>query len=294
MKARTLADSFRFAVAGVAYTWRTQRNFRIHTAAGAAVAAAARALGVGGPELGLLILCIGGVMAAELLNTAVEAAVDLCTGDHHPLAAAAKNAAAGAVLLSAAASAAVGYVVFAPHLPAALAALSGGTLGALALLVPRGPKAAREGTGMGEGSGQQAVTNGLIDVDALIKAARQARKQAYAPYSRFPVGAAILTKGGRIVTGCNIENASYPVTLCAERVALGAAVASGEREFLAIAVVADTDEPVTPCGMCRQSLAEFAPDLVVILANGKGQRRITTLAELLPGGFRLPEGRSEA
>lgn len=119
----------------------------------------------------------------------------------------------------------------------------------------------------------------------LIARAMAARLHAHAPYSRFPVGAALLTAGGRVIPGCNVENASYGLTCCAERSAVFAAVAAGEREFLALAVVADTPGPVSPCGACRQVLAEFNPRLRVILANLQGAMQVTTVAELLPGAF---------
>jgi cytidine deaminase len=118
--------------------------------------------------------------------------------------------------------------------------------------------------------------------DQLIEAATRARGEAYAPYSKFAVGAALLTKGGRIVTGCNVENLSFGLTICAERAAVFAAVAMGEREFEAIAVVADSKTPVTPCGACRQVLAEFAGDLPICSANLEGERFESTLRELLP------------
>ena len=119
-----------------------------------------------------------------------------------------------------------------------------------------------------------------MDWDALVMAAWQARESAYAPYSKFPVGAALLASDGRIFIGCNVENLSYGLTTCAERVALGAAVAAGAREFLAIAVVADTGVPISPCGACRQVLAEFAVPLVV--AANRSTRLEFLLADLLP------------
>ena len=121
-----------------------------------------------------------------------------------------------------------------------------------------------------------------MDFTSLIEAARQAREQAYAPYSRFAVGAALRTKSGRVFTGCNVENLSFGLTICAERVAVGVAVAAGEREFEALAVVADSREPVTPCGACRQVLAEFSLTLPVCSANLEGAVYESSIAELLP------------
>ncbi len=119
----------------------------------------------------------------------------------------------------------------------------------------------------------------------LLEAAKSARTRAYAPYSGFRVGAAVETEDGSVFTGANVESASYSLTNCAERVALQTAVAAGHRRFLRILVVADTDAPVSPCGACRQVMAEFAADAEVVLANVKGAIRKTTVAELLPGRF---------
>ncbi len=119
-----------------------------------------------------------------------------------------------------------------------------------------------------------------MDWDSLVEAAWQARDRAYAPYSNFHVGAALLAADGRIFAGCNVENISYGLTNCAERVAIGAAIAAGTREFLAIAVVADTGVPISPCGACRQVLAEFGLPLVM-LAN-RATREQFRLEELLP------------
>lgn len=121
----------------------------------------------------------------------------------------------------------------------------------------------------------------------LLRHAAEARERAYVPYSHFKVGAALLTRSGRIVPGCNFENASHGATICAERGAVGHALALGERDFVAIAVIADYPEPVMPCGICRQVLAEFAPDMPVIMSNVKGERRVATVRELLPGIFQL-------
>ena len=120
----------------------------------------------------------------------------------------------------------------------------------------------------------------------LLNAALSARERAYAPYSKFLVGAAVLAKSGKIYTGCNIENASYGLTVCAERNALFSAVGAGEREFIALCVVGDTEAPISPCGACRQVMAEFKVPRV-ILANLKGDVKEYTLEELLPYGFSL-------
>jgi cytidine deaminase len=124
----------------------------------------------------------------------------------------------------------------------------------------------------------------------LIDQARRAREHAYAPYSNFTVGAAVMTATGEIFTGANIENASLGATVCAERVAIFAAVAAGCRDLTALAVIADTPDPVAPCGLCRQVLAEFNPDCPVLLANTAGRWRLANLKELLPQTFRLPSG----
>lgn len=124
---------------------------------------------------------------------------------------------------------------------------------------------------------------------ALLVHAAEARERAYAPYSKFRVGAALLSADGTIVIGCNVENASFPAGTCAERVALGAAVASGLRRFSAIAISSDASAPAPPCGICRQALAEFGLDLVVVSAGAAGTRDATamrwTLSELLPHPF---------
>jgi len=121
--------------------------------------------------------------------------------------------------------------------------------------------------------------------EQLIEAALEVRKWAYAPYSGYPVGAALLSTSGRIYEGVNVENAAYPMTICAERVAVFKAVAEGEREFQAIAVA--TDNGGTPCGACRQVLAEFGMETVVLIIDGEGSLvEETTVSGLLPSAFR--------
>ena len=126
----------------------------------------------------------------------------------------------------------------------------------------------------------------LSDVErtALIELANEARQRAYAPYSHYHVGAALRTKSGRIFTGCNVESAAYPTSMCAERVAVFKAVSEGEREFEVIAVV--TSNGGTPCGGCRQVLAEFGLDTIVLIADEHGKLvQETSVAGLLPGAF---------
>ena len=122
------------------------------------------------------------------------------------------------------------------------------------------------------------------DYKQLISAAIEARRRAYAPYSNYPVGAALRTVSGRVYTGVNIENAAYPTTICAERVAIFKAVSDGERDFEVITVV--TDNGGSPCGSCRQVMAEFGLGTVVLIADGAGSlQKITTVRELLPEAF---------
>jgi cytidine deaminase len=121
--------------------------------------------------------------------------------------------------------------------------------------------------------------------EALITASKQARENAHAPYSNFRVGAAVRASSGRIFAGCNIENASYGLTLCAERVAIFKALSEGERNFEAIAVVTDADILTPPCGACRQIIWEFCGDVPVLLANLQGKRESLIMSELFPKPF---------
>jgi cytidine deaminase len=123
------------------------------------------------------------------------------------------------------------------------------------------------------------------DLQKLVEAAREVREKAYAPFSNFKVGAAVITKSGKIYTGCNVESASYGLTVCAERVAIWKAVSEGEKEFTDIAVVADTQELTPPCGVCRQIIWEFCNDIPVTFANLHGKTETVQMKELLPRAF---------
>jgi len=121
-----------------------------------------------------------------------------------------------------------------------------------------------------------------MNLESLLENARKARNAAYSPYSQFPVGAALETKSGQVFMGCNVENLSLGLTICAERNAVFAAVAAGERDFVRIVIVADSRDPVTPCGACRQVLAEFSEDLEVRCVNLQGNEFLARLGDLLP------------
>jgi cytidine deaminase len=123
------------------------------------------------------------------------------------------------------------------------------------------------------------------DFEPLIEAARQARLQSVAPFSNFLVGAAVQTADGKVYTGCNVESASYGLTVCAERVAIWKALSEGERQFTQLAVVADTETLTPPCGTCRQIIWEFARGATIVFANLNGQRETFQIADLLPRAF---------
>ncbi len=125
-----------------------------------------------------------------------------------------------------------------------------------------------------------------MEVTKLIEEAKAAREKAYVPYSKFKVGAVLVTKDGKVFHGCNIENAAYSMCNCAERTALFSAYAHNEKEFATMAVIADTPGPVSPCGACRQVISELCPsDMVVVLSNLKGDIQEITVSQLLPGAF---------
>jgi cytidine deaminase len=136
-----------------------------------------------------------------------------------------------------------------------------------------------------------AFPNGVseLDLERLVEAARGAQAAAYAPYSRFQVGAAVLAESGQIYRGANLENASYGLSVCAERNAVAQAIFAGERRLVACAVVTNASPPAAPCGMCRQVLAEFALDMPIVLSSTPAERCERTLGELLPHAFRLTD-----
>lgn len=126
----------------------------------------------------------------------------------------------------------------------------------------------------------------FVNDQSLIEEAIKAREKAYVPYSKFKVGAALITKEGKVYHGCNIENAAYSMCNCAERTALFSAYSVGDHDFRMLAVIADTDRPVSPCGACRQVISELCPkDMKVVLANLNGEILELTVEELLPGAF---------
>jgi cytidine deaminase len=129
------------------------------------------------------------------------------------------------------------------------------------------------------------TVQGAPDWNQLVERARAVMQNAYAPYSDFLVGAALLAENGQIFTGCNVENAAYPAGICAERAAISAAVAQGQRRFVALVVSTLADVPTPPCGMCRQVLEEFAPELPVLSVTSSGAEARWTMSELLPAAF---------
>lgn len=134
----------------------------------------------------------------------------------------------------------------------------------------------------GKKEGENAVKE---EYKKLINEAEKARNRAYTPYSKFKVGAAVLSVDGKIFTGCNIENASFGLAVCAERVAIFKAISEGSTKFKAIAVIGNTDKPCSPCGACRQVISEFGEDILLIMANLKGDVKIKKIKELLPEAF---------
>lgn len=126
-----------------------------------------------------------------------------------------------------------------------------------------------------------------MNINELIKTAREVQKNAYSPYSKFKVGAVLLTKENKVFSGVNVENASFGLTVCAERIAVFKAVSEGEREFAALVIVGSGEDYIYPCGACLQVIAEFSPEIKIIAANEKDEYREFTLRELLPQFFCL-------
>ena len=127
----------------------------------------------------------------------------------------------------------------------------------------------------------------MVTEQELINTAKEASKKAYAPYSNFHVGAALLTASGKVFQGCNVENASFGATNCAERTAIFSAVVNGEREFKKLVIFVDREEFTPPCGICRQVISEFSHDIEILLANNKDEIKRTNIRELLPLSFEL-------
>ncbi|HVP38267.1 MAG TPA: cytidine deaminase [Candidatus Saccharimonadales bacterium] len=149
----------------------------------------------------------------------------------------------------------------------------------------RGRRAARTKAKIGRRAASRRAERRAPGAAELVRAAKQAMARAYAPYSGFRVGAALLGASGRVHQGFNVENISYGLSMCAERTAVYAALISGERQFRAIAIATDSPNPISPCGACRQVLSEFCRDLPVLLAPVRGRVRRYTLKQLLPAAF---------
>ncbi len=357
-RSQSLFQSFNFAAEGIIHAVRTQRNLWIHFAIAVAVLVAAIGFGATKLELAVLLLAITFVLVAELVNTAVEAVVDVASTSFDPIAKIAKDIAAGAVLIAALNAVAVGYLVFSGEVATRssrfLTRLSDApaelTLVALAVTVilvialkaytgrgtplrgglPSGPRRGcvrgldgghtvarrlaaalphllrdlhhgvargadsrgdRRALGLGGGQRRRArgardpvpvpgVRMTVVPSDTeLLAAADAVAARAYAPYSNFHVGCAVLARDGRLIEGVNVENAAYPLGVCAERTAFSRAVAEGYRpgDFAVAAITA------SPCGGCRQWLHEMGVDRVVFRNGG----RVVTMTtdELLPESF---------
>ncbi len=124
-----------------------------------------------------------------------------------------------------------------------------------------------------------------MDLEKLLEKAKEARIHSYSPYSKFPVGAAVLTTDGKVYTGCNVENAAYGLTVCAEMVAITKAVSEASQDITAIAIVADTEGVCRPCGSCRQFILEFGDEITVVMGNLKGAKDIKSISDLIPFNF---------
>ncbi len=291
-----LMKSFGYALDGISYTIKTQRNMQIHVTMAVLVLLLGFMLGIPKGDVLLVFFSVFLVFILETVNTAIEKTIDLVTGgSFHPLAKIGKDVAAGAVLFAAMLAVCTGVFVFAEplwHLMKTGEAHKinlhnrGGisfvivSILVLVFLIAGVVRYRR--------TAHAVKREGIImDNEMLIKEAVKARDKAYTPYSKFNVGAALLTADGKVYHGCNIENAAYSMCNCAERTALFAAYAQGDRKFVKLAVVADTPGPVSPCGACRQVISELCPaDMEVVMSNLKGNTKTITVAELLPGAFK--------
>lgn len=310
--------SFSYAFDGLKFAYRTQLNMRVHIAAAFIVAVLTLFLPLSVTEILFVTAAVFVVIICELANTAVETVVDMVSPHVHPLAKIAKDIAAAAVLVSAFFALVTGIVVF---LPILLEVAKGGlwqrlditfpsTAAALAIIFLAFSACLRNDNNEDiharyhhqhmnrftydreERINVKADQLNYDNLDAaereLLDAAVMVRQRAYVPYSHFKVGSAVRSADGEIYVGCNIENAAYGSTNCAERSALFHAISRGASagSFTMLAVVGDVEQPITPCGACRQVIAELCrPDMPVILANLSGQAIRTSVQELLPGAF---------
>jgi|GEM_PF-48744 len=317
--ARKLITSFSYAFDGLQYATRTQLNMKVHMLAAVLVAALTLCLPLSVPEVLFITAAVFIVIISELANTAIETVVDMISSDYHPLAKIAKDVAAAAVMVSAFFALITGVVIFLPifaeiiqrgplrrielTLPS-IAAVAGMLFIVIGACLRSNRRRSRYNKHVGysntmyqEWISAMQHSEEMLMIDhqdlheeerELLNQAIAARQQAYVPYSGFPVGSAVRSEDGYIYIGCNIENAAYGSTNCAERSALFHAVSRGAkpRTYRMLAVVGATAAPITPCGACRQVLAELcSPSMPVILANIDGKAVRTTVAALLPGAF---------
>lgn len=306
-----LFRSFTYAFEGLRYSYATQLNMRIHMLAAVLVSVLTLFLPLSVAEILFVTAAVCAVIICELANTALETVVDMISQEPHPLAKIAKDIAAAAVMVSAFFAVIIGAVIFLPLLinlftagswhelgitfPSLIAALMMLSLAASAC-VNAGSRGHNIDTGkLAKRQEMMTLTYAIIDMSALnaeerelVEHAMRVRERAYVPYSHFKVGSAVRAADGQLYGGCNIENAAYGSTNCAERSALFHAVSRGAEvgSFRMLAVVGETEDPISPCGACRQVMAELcSPDMPVILASTNGRVVRTTIAELLPGAF---------
>lgn len=302
---RNWLKSMSYALSGLRFSFISQPNMRFHILASILVAVLTLLLPLSIVQILFIVLAVCFVMICELINTSIEAAIDLTNPGFHPLAKIAKDVAAAAVLVSAFFAVITGGMIYIPivltfvregfQLESSMsveAAIAATALIVLALQASFGRMRKGYTEYQEELSAVEALAGGIADLPVeerqVLDQAIKAREQAYVPYSKFPVGSAVMSDDGAVYTGCNIENAAYGSTNCAERTALFTAIASGAGPgtFRVLAVVGDTEGPLTPCGACRQVLIELCdPGMPVITANLKGQVARTTVDKLLPGAF---------
>lgn len=304
-------QSFKYARQGLSYTFATQPNMRFHMLAAFIASILTLLLPLPVPHILFVIAAVTLVIICELINTAVETVIDLVSPEYHPLAKITKDVAAAAVLVSAFFAVVTGILVFAPlliqvmqdGLKQGLAVTLESVVAAAAVIllaVSASAGSARMNrahhlqstrqVSSDMNTEQERTHSGALNSEeqALFEQALQVRKHAYVPYSRFAVGSAIMAEDGQVYVGCNVENAAYGSTNCAERSALFHAISRGAqaKQFRMLAVVGDTEQPITPCGACRQVIVELCPPhMPLILGNTNGDVRRTTVAELLPGAF---------